>query len=195
MNTTAEVNAELWVDDYGDALFGYALARVQDRSIAEDLVQETFLSAVRSRERFKGRSSDKTWLFAILKHKIIDHFRKSRTKFSGREFSLDDESVAGFFNAKGAWTENPAHWSTDPGKSQETKEFIDHFYRCLADLPRRNADAFTFREIDGLSTADICERLNISASNCWVILYRARMLLRRCLELVGLSPKTKGASS
>ena len=81
----------------------------------------------------------------------------------------------------------PEHWSGDPGKVQEIKEFLDHFYGCLAALPKRNADAFVYREIDGFSTEEICKLLGISATNCWVMLYRARMLLRRCLESAGFN--------
>ena len=103
----------MWVDQYGDSLFHFALARVKNKDIAEDLVQEN-------------------------------------------------------------------------------KEFLDHFYRCLSDVPQRSADAFVYREIDGLSTEEICTRLDITANNCWVLLYRARMLLRKCLELIGLGRQQEG---
>jgi hypothetical protein len=96
-----------------------------------------------------------------------------------------------FFNAKGGWQTRPAHWQTNPGKVQETREFLDHFYRCLSEVPQRSADAFVYREIDGLSTKEICKLLDISANNCWVLLYRARMLLRKCLELIGLGPAAR----
>lgn len=186
------INSDAWVDRYGDALFQFAAARVGDREIAEDLVQETFLAAVRSLDRFKGHSSEKTWLYAILKYKIVDHFRKNKSKASGQEISFDADGIETLFNAKGAWRIRPEHWSENPGRVHETKEFIDHFYKCLADLPERNADAFVYREIDGLSTEEICEILGISSNNCWVMLYRARMLLRRCLELAGFGRAEEG---
>jgi len=188
MGAAPKLNPDTWVDQYGDSLFRFAVARVNDRGVAEDLVQETFLAAVRSIERFKGQSSEKTWLFAILKHKIIDHFRKNMPEAFGREISHDADGVEAFFNGKGGWQIRPAHWRTNPAKAQETKEFLDHFYHCLADLPRRNADAFVYREIDGLSTKEICKLLGISATNCWVMLDRARMLLRGCLVLAGFHP-------
>lgn len=194
MKAAPQINADMWVDQYGDSLFHFALARVKDRDTAEDLVQETFLAAVKAQSRFKGHSSEKTWLFGILKHKVIDHYRKNKPNIFARDLSDDPENMNAFFNAKGGWQNHPAHWLTNPGKVQETKEFLDHFYRCLAEVPQRSADAFVYREIDGLSTEEICAQLDISANNCWVLLYRARMLLRKCLELIGLGRRQEGNS-
>ena len=186
------LNPDAWVDQYGDALYHFALARVQDRNVAEDLVQETFLAAVKARDRFEGRSSEKTWLFGILKHKVIDHFRKRQKTLLTQDLTDSADRIDAFFGKRGEWRDRPAHWRTNPGKAQETREFLDHFYRCLAGLPRRTADAFVYREIDGLRTEEICRQLDITANNCWVMLYRARMLLRKCLELVGFSRPTEG---
>ena len=180
------------MDEYGDVLFGFALARVKDRETAEDIVQETFLAAVRARERFKGQSSEKTWLFGILKHKLVDHYRKNKSTVYVQDFIQDPDSLEVFFNAKGSWQIRPENWRADPGKSQENREFLDHFYRCLSGLSQKTADVFAYREIEGLSTREICQRLGITSSNCWVILYRARMLLRRCLEGVGFGKKHGG---
>jgi RNA polymerase sigma-70 factor (TIGR02943 family) len=188
-------NADDWVDNYGDALFQYAKARVNDRAVAEDLVQDTFLAAVKAKERFEGKSSEKTWFFGILKHKIVDHYRKNQRVIHLQETSGDTDAMEAFFNAKGGWQIRPAHWQTDPAKAQETKEFINHFYRCLSDLPRRTADIFVHKEIDGLNTAEICKRFGITENNSWVILYRARMLLRKCLELVGFNRHAGGDKS
>lgn len=186
------LNPDVWVDRYGDALYHFALARVQDQNIAEDLVQETFLAAVKARDRFEGRSSEKTWLFGILKHKVVDHFRKRQKTLLTQDLTDSADRIDAFFGKRGEWRDRPAHWRTNPDKAQENREFLDHFYRCLADLPRRTADAFVYREIDGLRTDEICRQLDITANNCWVMLYRARMLLRKCLELVGFSRPTEG---
>jgi len=194
MDAAPQINADRWVDDYGDSLFHFALARVKDRDTAEDLVQETFLAAVKSKAGFKGRSSVKTWLFGILKHKVIDHYRKKRSTVSAGDLVHDPENIEAFFNAKGGWQTRPQHWRAHPEKSQATREFLDHFYRCLSDLPQRSADAFVYREIDGLSTTEICSQLDITANNCWVLLYRARMLLRKCLEKMGFSGQQEGPS-
>ncbi|MBW2297593.1 MAG: sigma-70 family RNA polymerase sigma factor [Deltaproteobacteria bacterium] len=192
MEGKQEINPEAWVDEYGDVLFGFALARVKDRETAEDIVQETFLAAVRAREQFKGQSSEKTWLFGILKHKLVDHYRKNKSTVHVQDFIQDPDSLEAFFNAKGSWRIRPENWRADPGKSQENREFLDHFYRCLSGLSQKTADVFAYREIEGLSTREICQRLGITLSNCWVILYRARMLLRRCLEGVGFGQKHGG---
>jgi len=183
-----KIKPDTWVDRYGDMLFHFALARGKNREIAEDLVQETFLAAVKSQDRFRGQSTEKTWLFGILKHKVIDHYRKNRSIIYEQDLSQDTADLETFFNAKGAWQMMPEHWRLNPGKSHEVKEFLDHFYHCMSELPQKTADTFAYREIDGLSTKEICKRLGITASNCWVILYRARMLLRKCLELAGFSP-------
>jgi RNA polymerase sigma factor (sigma-70 family) len=129
MDRPPPLNADAWVDRYGDALFHFARARVKDSSIAEDLVQDTFLAAVQSKERYEGKSSEKTWLFSILKHKIIDHYRKKKNIVNVQDFIEDPDRVEAFFNAR----------------------------------------------------------------DCWVILYRARMLLRKCLELVGFNQYAEGS--
>jgi RNA polymerase sigma-70 factor, ECF subfamily len=179
---------EVWVDEYGDFLYRYALSRVKDPSTAEDLVQETFLAALKARRNFRGRSSARTWLIAILKHKIVDHIRKKvREQASDKIESLFDAAVYdsddAIFNGRGDWKTPPAKWAVNPTKLYEQKEFIDILYRCLGELPERQAKVFMMREIDGLSTDEICKALNISATNSWVILYRARLLLRQCLEI------------
>lgn len=193
MDRPPHLDADAWVDRYGDALFRFARARVKDRAVAEDLVQETFLAAVQSKARYRGQSSEKTWLFGILKHKIIDHYRSTKNIVNVRDFIENPDRVDAFFNAKGGWQIRPAHWRVNPGKAHETKEFLDYFYRCLSGLPRRTADVFVRREIDGLSTEEICRRFDITENNCWVILYRARMLLRKCLERVGYNPQAQGS--
>jgi RNA polymerase sigma-70 factor (ECF subfamily) len=180
-------NPENWVDEYGDFLYRYALSRVKDPTVAEDLVQETFLAALKARQNFRGRSTARTWMIAILKHKIVDYIRKKvREQVSDKVESLSDaaasESVDGSFSGDGQWKDRPANWMINPTKLYEQKEFIDILYGCLGELPERQAKAFMMREIDGLSTEEICKALNISATNSWVILYRARIWLRQCLE-------------
>lgn len=191
MNEKPRLNADNWVDLYGDALFQYAYARVSSSEVAEDLVQETFLAAVKAQGSFKARSSEKTWLIGILKHKLIDHYRREKYVIYSRDSEHDPDGVAAFFNAKGGWRILPAHWRTNPGKVQEANEFMDHFYRCLAGLPTRTADAFVYREVDGMDTEEICRKLDITQNNCWVLLYRARVLLRKCLEAFGFGRSVK----
>ena len=178
---------ENWVDQYGDFLYHFTLSRIKDPSIAEDLVQETFLAALKARKNFRGRSSARTWLIAILKHKLVDYIRKRvREQTSDKVESMfnaaANDPADTNFNDVGDWRVRPSKWAIDPMKLYEQKEFMDVLYQCLAELPERQAEAFMMREIDGFSTEEICKVLNISATNSWVMLYRARMWLRRCLE-------------
>ena len=177
------LDPELWVDQYGDYLFRFAHSRVRDARVAEDLVQETFLSALRARKTFDGRSAERTWLTGILKHKIVDYIRKK-----SRELPVDNiESLANlsdeFFDDKERWKVGPVKWIADPTKLYEQKEFLEIVYRCLSKLTDRLSKAFTLREMDGLTTEEICKVLDISETNCWVILHRARGYLRHCLEI------------
>lgn len=174
---------EKWVDLYGDYLFRYAFFRVYETAVAEDLVQETFLAALQSIKNFQHRSSIKTWLTGILKHKIIDHFRKK-----SKEQQIDDvephmNQLEDVFDQNGRWKIKPAKWNADPQKLIDQKEFIKVLHKCLSELPVRQASTFILREIVGESTKEICKILDVSATNCWVLLHRARMYLRRCLEI------------
>lgn len=178
-------NPENWVELHGDYLYRFALSRLRDPKAAEDVIQETFLSAIQSLDRFEGRSSERTWLAAILKHKILDHFRRT-----GREAGVgnrDDpqDRDADLFGEDGHWKSNvnyPAEWG-DPSRTLDQSRFWEALGRCLGELPTRTARAYTLREIDGKETDAICKELNITATNLWVMLHRARMQLRECLEL------------
>jgi RNA polymerase sigma-70 factor (ECF subfamily) len=179
------LNTETWVDDYGDALYHFALAQVRKKDIAEDLVQETFLSAVRSQKRFKGLSSEKTWLFGILKHKVMEYFRKVKALSRVDATTVQTVDADAFPGLQDGWPAAAAHWSTDPDAAHAKKEFWEHLLQCLSRLPKRTADAFVYREIDGLSTAEICKQLGISAANCGTMLYRARLRLRHAMGVLG----------
>jgi len=174
---------ETWVDEHGDSLFRYALFRIQDAQAAEDLVQETFLAALRGKDSFAGRSSLRTWLFGILKHKIIDHIRKiSRERPEG-----DIETVANLadktFDEQGVWKSQPAKWTTDPGLLFQQQEFWEMLQYCLSELPPRLNQVFTLRELDELTAEEVRKILQVSPTNGGVMLHRARMRLRECLEI------------
>lgn len=177
-----------WVDDYGDALYGFALARVKSSEVAEDLVQETYFAALRSRKSFRGISSEKTWLFGILKHKILDYFGRSRKWLYINDVSRQPDSLEMLLHAQSSQRSYPAHTGTDPEKVYHYREFLDYLYRCLSGLPKRAAEVFISREIEGLSTEEICKMFGISKFNCWTILHRAKALLRKNLEVYGFRP-------
>ncbi len=177
------INPETWVDHYGDYLYRFALSRVRDPSAAEDLVQETFLAALSARKNFASRSSEKTWLTGILKHKVVDHFRKKAKEPSGDNIMSGTEALDKLFDQKGQWKIKPAKWDADPMKLYEQREFMKVLNDCLSGLSSRMASVFILREMIGETTEEICKVLDISATNCWVILHRARGYLRHCLEI------------
>jgi RNA polymerase sigma-70 factor (TIGR02943 family) len=175
-------NPETWVDTYADSLYQYAVFRVRLPSVAEDLVQETFLAAFHSRETFKGRSSEKTWLVGILKNKIIDYFRKKNREMPAEKIELMADTLSDAFDESGHWRVGPAPWDTNPDAQFEQEEFMVILQQCIERLPERLAQVFVLREMDELETKKICKLLGISASNAWVMLHRARASLRECLE-------------
>ena len=192
MTNTDAAPTETGLDPQGvaqhrDYLYRYALMHLRDANRAEDVVQETLLAAVESPDRFSGRSSLRTWLTGILKHKIIDVFRKQ-----SREAPLDadgdgqsDEEFADVYFDKQRtdhWHQFPQTWG-NPERSLEDKRFWEVFDQCSKQMPPQIARAFYLRELMGLETDEICKELGITATNCWVMLYRARMNLRQCLEV------------
>ena len=179
---------ERWVEEHGDYLFKFALVRLRDATKAEDMVQETFLAALKGCDKFAGRSAEKSWLVGILKHKILDHYRKAgrETAFTDLDFYSDEESDRFLQDGmlKGGWIHElgPMEWSPDPGASLDSEAFWQTFHHCSDKLPKNISTVFTMREVDGLESKEICRLLNISENNLWVMLHRARMALRRCLE-------------
>jgi len=162
-----------------DYLYRFALLHLHDGTRAQDVVQETLLAAMESRSGFSGRAQLRTWLTGILKHKIIDVFRRQ-----SRETALTTGPEAdSYFNPKDRdhWHTFPTTWG-NPEKSLEQKRFWEIFDTCSKEMPPQIARVFTMRELMGLETDEICKELGITANNCWVMLYRARMNLRQCLE-------------
>lgn len=178
----SQVNPDRWVDTYADSLYSYALFRTRDRFLAEELVQETFVSALGARARFRGDSSERTWFFTILKNKIVDQIRlKYREKIRPVK-RFPDTPVEEFFDQRGEWLSKPQRWLENPQQNYEQREFIAVVRNCLTDLPANQSDAFLLREFDDISSDEICKVLNISPSNYWVLLHRARLVIRQCLE-------------
>ncbi|HEX3628101.1 MAG TPA: sigma-70 family RNA polymerase sigma factor [Verrucomicrobiae bacterium] len=181
------MDPERWVEEHGDLLFGFVAARVRDRVIAQDLVQETFLAAIRASKGFAGRAGERSWLFGILRNKLADYYRLQSREVSlaDMEPSLPEESAA--FGASGlgkdGWVPRfaPKAWET-PDQTLINKEFQILLKRCLSRLPENVAQAFVLREVDEVLSEEICKVLDVSPNNLWVMLHRARMGLRRCLE-------------
>jgi len=177
-----------WLDQYGDHLFRYAMSRLRDRQVSEDLVQDTLLAAIQGRERFSGRSSVKTWLVGILKNKMIDHFRKVAREpdIAGGDDSLDifdrDFASGGLLPERWKTGRSPVPWTLDPVDISEQKEFWRYLLLCLEGVDQRQALLFVLREMEELDSKEICNVMDISPTNLRVTLYRVRMALRRCLE-------------
>lgn len=177
-----ELNPDNWLDKYGDILFRYAVARVRDKSVAEDLVQETLLAAIGAADRFKGDSTEQTWLIGILRHKVLDYLRSlSRERDIQRELA-DSSNTPDTFDEQGQWTVPIEKWAT-PEKSLARAEFWQVFNGCLDNLPEPLRTPFALRELDGMETDALIKTLNISTkNNLWVILSRARQRIRQCLQ-------------
>ncbi len=182
-NETIRANPNNWLQQYGDLLFQYTLPRVNEKEIAEDLVQETFLAALKGLAGYKGEASEKNWLFSILKNKIVDHYRK---KAAAKEISNMTDLQApdeDWFDAEGHWAENklPQEWKTveNPGERKEIQKVINW---CKDNLKELQKHVFTLKYLEDLESDEICKVLNISTSNYWVLVHRARLQMRDCVQ-------------
>ena len=183
---------ETWLERHGDALYAYALFRTRDTAAAEDLVQDTLIAAFQARGRFAGLSSERTWLIAILKNKLKDYVRRCM-----RERPLPDtppemdDPEAELFDAAGGWLHPPSAWDR-PDTALEQRQFWEALAACLRGLPPRQSEAFTLCELDGLDAGEACNILRIAATNLRVLLHRARLGLRQCLEVRWFAPGPEG---
>lgn len=184
-DTRQALNPNNWLDCHGDYLYRYAMVRVRDSGTAEDLLQETLLAAVGSYQAHAGRSSERTWLVGIMKHKIIDYFRRVARNAPFQLMAEDPGEESEWFETSGPWQ---GHWREDqapanwPIHALESCEFWGTFENCLSQLSLQMSIAFTLREIDGHTSTEICEILNITPNNLWVLLHRSRAKLRQLLE-------------
>ncbi len=174
----ARKNIDRLVNEHAEVLYAYALVRLGRQDIAEDIVQETLLAALQSWEQFAGQSSERTWLIGILRHKILDFFRRDR---SGQEM---DEEIwrSEFFDKSRHWQDKLLDWEGDPEALAENTEFWQVLQGCLRELSEIMARAFVLREMEGMSCEEVCQHLAITPTNLWARLHRARLQLRRCLQ-------------
>ena len=175
-----------WLPLYGDILYRYAVARVRNPDSAEDLVQETLLAALKAQENYAGQSSEQTWLIGILKHKIIDSFRKASRQmtetFDEELMTLEKESED-FFNQKGHWQTSLSTWAK-PEQAMQQEQFVNTLQECIDRLPPRMAQLFMLRELEDMSNEEIRKVMSISSlNNLWVMLSRTRVQLRHCLDI------------
>jgi RNA polymerase sigma-70 factor (ECF subfamily) len=170
-----------WVETYTKDLYFWAFHKVSNAELAQDLVQDTFLAALEKAENFKGDSSPKTWLFSILNHKIIDHYRKKVNQPS----SFDNQLFSSFFEAGGGWQENskPKDWLDDPEEQVlDSPEFHKVLQHCLDALPEKWSTSVKLKYLMEKKGEEICQELGITPSNFWQIVHRAKLQLRDCVE-------------
>lgn len=171
-----------WLDEHGGALYAYSLMRVRERAVAEDLVQETLVAALTAVKNFKGQSSERTWLIGILKHKILDHLRRTAREKPLGPGRNPAEYTDQYFDDRGHWQVSISEWP-EPDRALEQERFWTTFHECMQKLPERLRILYALKELDGLKTEELLDTLNITTrDNLWVMLSRARMHLRQCLE-------------
>jgi RNA polymerase sigma-70 factor (ECF subfamily) len=177
-----------WIDNHSDVLMGYAMLRVRNPEKAQDLVQDTLVAAWQGRDSFQGECPERTWLIGILKHKIVDAFRKNWREQPASEIQSDledDGLMDRMFDEKGMWkNEMPQEWN-DPRQRLDTQDLLDHLNRCFKNLPTRLGEVFILRELEQWDGNRICQVLGINPTNLWQLLHRARTRLRTCLEKAG----------
>ncbi len=181
VNKIHTLSPDKWIDNYSDYLFNYAVVRVNNSDTAKDLVQETFFAGLRSAKNFEGKSTERTWLISILKRKIIDYYRKINSKKGQAEVRMS------FYESgenEGNWIEErvPQSWNSEAEKNIENEELKSQIDICIDKLPEKYAMVFRMKTIQEFETEEICKELDITPSNLWVIIHRARTQLRTCME-------------
>ena len=174
------LNPDNWVDEYGDYLFRYAVSRLRDDNAAEEVVQETFLAGIRFQHRYTGDGTERAWLLGILKRKLIDHIRR-RTRYDrdGVSDGSHDPSEK-LFDRNGNW-KNGAFASATPDGQVASREIWNVVKDCLKRLPQGQADVFVLSVMEEMTSEEICQELQITPSNLWVRLHRARLALAQCV--------------
>ncbi|HEY6899251.1 MAG TPA: sigma-70 family RNA polymerase sigma factor [Puia sp.] len=182
-STAASADPAHWVARHADHLYSYALARLEDEELSRDLVQETFLAALEKLSEFKGHSTERTWLMAIIKYKVIDIYRKRNSAWlttTGIHESEPDYFEADNGHWKEAW--NPRPMSIDQPDPTTQKELSRILQECLKKLPVLWRSVFSLKHMDDMKTEAICKELKVTPSNYWVILHRAKVNLRACIQ-------------
>jgi RNA polymerase sigma-70 factor (ECF subfamily) len=172
------------VANYADYLYAYAITRLDNEELARDLVQETFLAALERLHSFEGRSTERTWLTAILKNKIIDVYRKKASALANTNKLEESDPVEFFEPANGHWKEShsPQEFARPADDPLLSKEFQITLRNCMLKLPALWLAVFTMKHMDDIATDAICNELNVTAANFWVIIHRAKVNLRACLQ-------------
>ena len=181
MKQKIAIDPEKWVSEYADYLYNYARYKLPSKEAAEDVVQETFLSAYAALETFKGNSSEKTWLVSILKRRIVDYYRKEarreESNFSSYQFPFYPRG-----DYENHWIEHRAPKNWDVEDNVQSDEFHHILQLCLSLLTPRQRLVFMMKVLDECSTDEVCEKARITNVNLWTIMHRARLQIRECIE-------------
>ena len=180
-----QLHPHRWVEIHADYLYNYTIARVNDEELSKDLVQETFLAALQKVNTFEGKSSERTWLTAILRNKIVDVYRKKSSRPATTDIQQAEQAQADFFNAEdGHWTSEraPQAFGIDDYDPIINKEFNQILLQCMQKLPALWMSVFTLKHMDDETTDTICTELKLTAANFWVIIHRTKLNLRACLQ-------------
>jgi len=183
-----------WLDRHGDHLYRFALARVRTAGVAEDLVQETLLAAWQGRAGFAGQASERSWLTAILKRKVVDWVRRRvRERTAGSAAEDAEEAAFDPFDRGGHWKKSPADWARgNPAEHLNRAEFWATLHACLGKLPPRLHDVFVLRYLDEQPGEQVCQGLGLTPANFWVMLHRARLRMSWCLSANWFGDATRG---
>ncbi len=175
------LNPNKWVELHADYLYNYTISRVNNQDLAKDIVQDTFFAALKAKDNFQGKASERTWLISILKRKIIDYYRKINSAKGKAEVKMNFYSEG---DREGEWIEErvPSSWNNEIEKGIENNELNDTLEKCIGNLPEKYAMVFRMKTIQQFETEEICKELEITSSNLWVIIHRARTQLRKCME-------------
>ncbi len=183
MHQDKSLEPEAWVKNHADYLYAFAVRRISDSETCKDLIQDTFISGLKNRGSFQGKSSERTWLVAILKNKIIDYHRKNAGNKT-ISHSINELNPDNFFEDNGHWKPeySPREIAYDEADSIENKEFGEMLKLCMGKMPYLWLSVFTMKHLDDEDSENICKELNLSPSNFWVIMHRAKLSLRACVE-------------
>ena len=185
MERDQQLNPDVLLEEYGDYLFRFAMLKLQNTALAEDMVQETLIAAIASKARYMPNATVRTWLTAIMKNKMIDHWRRLGREISATdlmESTEQEDSVDDFFDRAGRWADRPNLYQ-NPEQALENKQFWGIFETCVSRLKPQQAEVFLAREVHGMENEEISKSFALSPGNVWVLIHRARVALGKCLEI------------
>ena len=179
-STEQQGDPSKWVEKHGDVLFAFAVSKLKNRDSAEEAVQETFVGALKNLRLANREGSEGAWLMGILKNKVVDRIRENAR--SGLSLEGEDNVVETLFDERGNWSSsarNSASLTLDSIEQEEFREILAH---CLKGLPTNQSSAFILREIQERNSVDVCKELDVSSTNLWVLMHRARLRLAECIK-------------